>query len=409
MAQQLGAIRYKGKIANVVGFSNSASSKSNKNFVRERASQVANPQTYKQAKQRAKAKPAQMFYAAFEPVLNHAFLPTGKASKNRNRFMKLAMALPQVSDVVKDGNYLPLCNYQVSEGSLGVDTLCKGVADSSIQNQVNFGLRSNIQFDGDSTIAQVSESILNNNPQLTEGQEITIIAVCGVQKQPIRFAATLSFVLDKSDTVDLVQDISNTITISDNGTNLIVLASDGGSIDDVDVLAAALIISSKTKDTWRYSNSFMALSLSGANSGLATESDVIKSYQSTDATKTSGKILQQADNRYTTPITVVSVELVDYTVGSLPASALKVEKAAVAILSDGSRRVAIGDVQGEGYGLMFGISTTAKPASKITNGYCYCWAENDLDIIPVFPEDTSLSTLETIDVNLLPEGNQEVS
>lgn len=338
MGTQLGAIRYKGKIANVVGFSNSASSKSNKNFVRERATQVANPQTYKQAKQRAKAKPAQMFYAAFEPVLNHAFLPTGKASKNRNRFMKLAMALPQVSDVVKDGNYLPLCNYQVSEGALGVDTLCKGRANDNIGNQVIFNLFTSLQFDNESTIADVSTSILAKNPQLSEGQELTILAVCGVQKEPIRFPATLSFVLDTSDSITTVADISGAISINGDGSNLCVFASDGGYLDNVDVLAAALIISSKTKDTWRYTNSFMVLSLSGENSSLATEADVIKSYQSADATRTSNKILQQADNKNNGDISVVQV--IEENIQLAPGVTGMVDRqGCIAIMSDGQRRV----------------------------------------------------------------------
>ena len=398
MAQQLGAIRYKGKIANVVGFSNSASSKSNKNFVRERASQVSNPKTYKQAKQRAKAKPAQMFYAAFEPVLNHAFLPTGKASKNRNRFMKLAMSLDQISDVVKDANYLPLCNYQVSEGALGVDTLCKGAADSSVGNMVIFNLLSNIEFDTDSTIAQVSTAILANNPQLSEGQELTIIAVCGVREEPIRFAATLSFVLDKTNSVTTVGDISGTISISDNGSKLYVFAADGGSIDNVDVLAAALIISSKTKDTWRYTNSFMALSASGAKSVLATEAEVIKSYQSADATRSSNKILQQADNSTkgslsVEKVIVTTIELKEGVSGEITTDTPIVANSCIAILSNGERRIV---TQLEG-----GIEAVAYYDNE-NDVYGANLLDEDGETSPLTIDKTNWDGMQTIDSSLCP-------
>lgn len=403
MAQQLGAIRYKGKIANVVGFSNSASSKSNKNFVRERATQVANPQTYKQAKQRAKAKPAQMFYAAFENVLNHAFIPSGNASKNRNRFMKLAMTLPQVSDVVKDANYLPLCNYQVSEGALGVDTLCKGRANDNIGNQVIFNLFTSLQFDNEATIADVSTSILAKNPQLSEGQELTIIAVCGVQKEPIRFPATLSFVLDTSDSITTVADISGTIGINGDGSNLCVFASDGGNLDNVDVLAAALIISSKTKDTWRYTNSFMVLSLSGENSGLATESDVIKSYQSADATRTSDKILQQANNAKKEEISVqqvlvTSVALKNGVTGEISTNSPTEPNGCIAILSTGERRIVTVETHlaiGDGDAVAFYAQGELEPYNPLTlvNG-------SDEQLLTI--DKTTWDGMQTIDASLCP-------
>ena len=55
-------------MANVVGYKNPASSKANNNFYRERVYTVSNPKTQAQATQRAKVRPAQIFYNAFERV-----------------------------------------------------------------------------------------------------------------------------------------------------------------------------------------------------------------------------------------------------------------------------------------------------------------------------------------------------
>lgn len=81
MAKQTAVVRFKGKLGNIVGYKQNTSSKSTSanDFARIRVTDISNPRTRKQAKQRAKAAPAQMFYQAFEPVLNHSFYPTDSA------------------------------------------------------------------------------------------------------------------------------------------------------------------------------------------------------------------------------------------------------------------------------------------------------------------------------------------
>lgn len=297
MAQQLGAIRFRGKVANVVGFKNSASTKSNKDFVREHVAEITNPQTDAQAAQRSKAKPAQMFYAAFEAVLNHAFKPTAKASINRNMFLKYAMSNPTIPDVEKGEAYLPLVDYRVSRGNLGCDSLCNGkpFVDGS---GVEFGIRCNMETTEDTTIGALSTAILASNPQLVEGQELTFLIIsCSTDTPTSRMSTVISFVLDKSNTLTKLANLYKGMIFLDcisQGDGLVIYTEDSSSMS---ILSAALIISSRSGSSWRYTNSFMNFSNEGeAARDLVSPSAVKQSYMKSEASRESDKILQQADN-----------------------------------------------------------------------------------------------------------------
>lgn len=297
MAQQLGAIRFRGKVANVVGFKNSASTKSNKDFVREHVAEIANPKTDAQAAQRSKAKPAQMFYAAFEAVLNHAFKPSAKASLNRNMFLKYAMANPTIPDVEKGEAYLPLVDYRVSRGNLGFDSLCNGnaVEDGS---GVQFRVYCNMETTEATTVGAFSTAILEANPQLVEGQELTLLVIsCPADRPTLRIATVISFVLDKSNTVTVLANLYKGMVFlgcQSEGDGIVVYSEDA---TETLILAAALIISSRSGSSWRYTNSFMIYSNEGeAARAQVSPSAVKQSYMKSEATRESDKILQQADN-----------------------------------------------------------------------------------------------------------------
>lgn len=339
MAQQLGAIRFKGKVANVVGFKNSASSKSNNNFVREHTSVVSNPKTYAQARQRSKAIPAQNFYAAFENVLNHAFLPTDRASRNRNRFISKAMSLDEIPDVVKGDSYVPVCGYQISEGSLGLDNLCEKVlVDGMERFNLNFTLDANTS---EILLSTVATNILEQNASLEEGQELTFLAVLGSGNDPKdRMVAVTSFVLDTTDTITKFFDVSPMLTLISSDTNKAIVSSRKSGYD---VFACGLIISSRTAKSWRYTNSFMFTRsyYDYAQSELPTESEVIDSYMNTAANRTSDLILQQADNQQTEGVHPTSVTTMNITLAQGVTGTLSANAANIVAMSNGVRKVMV--------------------------------------------------------------------
>lgn len=348
MAQQLGAIRYRGKIANVVGFKNTASRKTNNNFVRERATTVSNPKSYAQATQRCKAKPAQTFYNAFIEVLNHAFLPADKESRNRNEFLSLAMKNPELPDVPKGVTRIPLNALQISKGSLGLDFMTEGTdaTSSIIFGNLETSLVGSLSA---ASISGLSTDLLTYNPQLVEGQELTFIAVLiNDNDSNDRLACILSFVLDKSDTITKVGDLSNLLSLqaTNGGIELRVGSDLSGTYA---VGSAGLIISSKTNSSWRYTSSFMQRTSKGegAYAGLA-KADVVASYMGSRSTQTSDLILQQADNAPSQEVHVVSVSNVAIHLAAGITGTLSNANGALAKMSSGGYRV-VSDASGNIY------------------------------------------------------------
>lgn len=341
MAQQLGAIRFKGKVANVVGFKNSASSKSNNNFVREHQTVVSNPKTYAQARQRSKAIPAQNFYAAFENVLNHAFLPTDRASRNRNRFISKAMSLDEIPDVVKGSSLLPLCKYQVSEGALGLDDLAEVKIPVRISDPLIFNMKVQNNYTANSLISAISTDILSNNPNLEEGMELTFMLILDYSEEEdgsSRSPKFFSIVLDKSNTVTTLEDVAGDENIQIGKRDGYITVEHGVAF----VLAGALIISSRTTSSWRYTNSFIGFSGQGLSiKGKTSEAEVIESYMNSTANRTSDLILQQADNAQTEGVHPSSVTTMNITLAQGVTGTLSANAANIAVMSNGIRKVIV--------------------------------------------------------------------
>ncbi len=328
MAKQSGVLRYTGKLGTTVGYKTSDGS-----FMRERAATISNPRSYAQAKQRAKARPAAMFYAAFENVLNHAFIPEGRASKNRNKFISAAMRLPDVPDVFKGQKRIPVLPYQISEGSLPLDFLCRGSRSGS-DGIIFANLKAN-NVDRDSTIAEASSQILQVTPMLQEGMELTFLIVMGdANDLSIRWPGVISFVLDTQNSGTSVGDVvPGGINVGCTATGFSVESAS----DDYFVYSVGLIVSSKTASSWAYSTGYM-VQTGRAMDGLDVDEDsVIRSYMDPEASRESDKILQQADNATQGGIYVQSFENVAFTKDAEHTGTTSVATAAVAELSNGNR------------------------------------------------------------------------
>lgn len=268
MAQQLGQIRFIGKVGNMVGFTNSASLKKDAVFVRTAPDEVFNPQSNGQARQRSRLKPALNFYSAFAPVLSCAYYPGRNENKNKRYFMRRAMKEPVMSDVMMSENLLPFLPYQVSRGYLGLDALCQKVGEYRFSEHVNvmlFGIKYSYVVEGDYPISQISKILLDDNPELSNGMQITILCIAYLSEDTLtRRAITLSFVLDRDNNVTIWDDIPGSRDISIDGVQLdgetgpyymsVHLAGIGWEIG-----SAAVIISAKKNKSWDYTNSFMHL------------------------------------------------------------------------------------------------------------------------------------------------------
>ncbi len=323
MAKQLGALRFRGKLANVVGYKNtSGASNTNTNFVRERVYEISNPQTYAQSAQRAKVKPAQLFYMAFEPVLNHAFLPTAKASRNRNRFMSLALR-NGVPGLLRGESTLPLFPYQISEGSLGLDRYAVGAAAA---DSIVFPISVEDGVEG-ASIGAISRAILENNVGFVRGEELTFLVIAGNGDFNARYAQHFSFILNPDDEINGTEQILPVgISLSAAGGQLSV-----SGVDGVVLYAAGLIISSKTTSSYIYSKSFMCLTETAVELSIS-ENSAILSYMKGSSDHSSDLILQQANNAQAGNV-VVPVSYEENPLGDPETSVV------VVVMSDGSQRL----------------------------------------------------------------------
>lgn len=295
MAKQTAVVRFKGKLGNIVGYKQNTSSKSSssEDFARIRVTDVSNPRTRKQARQRAKAVPAQMFYQAFEPVLNHAFFPASSNVKNKNRFLALAMKNAVVPNVVKGQRSVPITvPYQVSQGSLGLDYLCvAGPGNGSMQ--LLFSLPgSSLTANSGTTVGNFSFAVLSANPVLEAGMELSFLVLLVADNDPNAVIAQhWSIVLNEGDSITTLGDLGwyedISAVISSNGTEF--------ECSTLGLAAGALIISSKASSSWRYTNSYLGQTAFGEGFDSNYE-EVIASYMNPDTTATSSLILQQANN-----------------------------------------------------------------------------------------------------------------
>lgn len=358
MARQLGAVRLQGKLANVVGYKNPASSKANNNFYRERVYTVSNPKTQAQAVQRAKVRPAQIFYNGFERVLNHAFLPSLRASRNRNRFMSLAMRLDEIPDIMKGEAFLPFCQYQISAGALGLDDLTVANSISEAPPTITFDYAGSILFsnlriddsldmDPDDTIGAVSTLLIQNNTGLVEGMELTFLAVVASSADPTqRVAQIVSFVLDTNNSVTTLQDIMGDYLVWKIGPNYSLILTT--ETVDYQVLSAGVIISARAGNTYVYTNSRMCHSYRVESSYNNYEAEVIASYMGDSASRGSDLILQQASNKAPgNRVVPSSVAQTEITLADGVTGTLSSRYAGVVTMTNGDRRILVANALGQ--------------------------------------------------------------
>ena len=358
MARQLGAVRLQGKLANVVGYKNPASSKANNNFYRERVYTVSNPRTQAQAVQRAKVRPAQIFYNGFERVLNHAFLPSLRASRNRNRFMSLAMKLDEIPDIMKGEAFLPFCQYQISAGALGLDALAAAASIKKAPAGANFDWSGSILFpnlriddsidmDPTDTIGAVSSLLIENNTGLVEGMELTFLAVVRSGADVTqRVAQIVSFVLDKGNSVTKLGDIMGDYLAWKKGAGYTLILTTESN--DYEVLSAGLIISARAGNTYVYTNSKMCKSWRAEEAYSDGEDSVIASYMEGGSSRGSELILQQASNKAPgNRVVPSSVSQIEITLADGVTGTLSSQNAGIVTMTNGDKRILVANALGQ--------------------------------------------------------------
>lgn len=193
MAKGTGLIgNFKGKVGNMVGYNLKDSNNKQTQGIRVYQPVVRNPKSYAQAQQRCIMKPINDFYRALKPVISRG--QEGKAYGNASR-------LAWLRDVMKDFNgpwlvkgsteQWPIA-CKITNGSLSGLTITE-IDSSLIGVEVLDGAQPSSV-----TIGNVSERIKGAYPSISDGDQITFVAVC--RNGNLMTPVIKSFVIDTTST-----------------------------------------------------------------------------------------------------------------------------------------------------------------------------------------------------------------
>ena len=161
---------WKGKKGSSVFYQIKNSNSLQKQGVRERNYEPANPQTANQAGQRMRMYPAQAVYGAIKSVIERSWQGVKYGQMSRQAYLKTALRESLFPSISKGDNVVVPGPYQISKGSL------QEVEATVSAGRFTFPLFCS-QSDFDTSIADVSSSLLSSaNPFLNEGDQLTFVA-----------------------------------------------------------------------------------------------------------------------------------------------------------------------------------------------------------------------------------------
>lgn len=196
MAKGLGLIgNFRGKFGNAVGYNLKDSNNKQTQGIRIYQPIVKNPKTYAQAEQRAKLAPINATYRALKDVIDRG--QEGIAYGNKSRLAWLSQALKGYQDgwFLKGTDLKACAIVPITKGSL-THTLIVSASEMG----VSFNWGTDVEK-APTTIGELSTILLQYQPSLLEGDQITCINVRGVYQSPA--ADVISFVIDKTSVATL--------------------------------------------------------------------------------------------------------------------------------------------------------------------------------------------------------------
>lgn len=160
---------WKGKKGSSVFYQIANSNSLQKQGIRERNYEPANPQSYNQAGQRMRMYPAQAVYGAIKDVIERSWQGVKYGQMSRQEYLKRALKQPIVPAVSKGMGVVVPAPYQIAKGTLAEFT-ARADGNGNFTIPIYCG-----SSDWDSTIAEFSSAVLELNTTLREGDQITIV------------------------------------------------------------------------------------------------------------------------------------------------------------------------------------------------------------------------------------------
>lgn len=176
-----------------------------KQGIRERVYEISNPQTIGQTDQRMKMLPLQRLGATLGTIVRRSWEGVEYGGKTWQKFLSANMGrnstLPYVD---KDDDRTIPGDIQVSKGSL--DAIVYTYDDDELGTNIKIG---NHQATRPTTIGDLSQKIIDNNPTINQGDQLTFI-VCTTNAhdgsevlEASYYWSVVSFILDPNDNTQL--------------------------------------------------------------------------------------------------------------------------------------------------------------------------------------------------------------
>lgn len=303
MGIQLGALKFKGKFNDSVGFTNgNAKSEATRYAVRNRVTQISNPKTSGQAGQRVKLAPAQNFYRALAMLLDHSWEGVKYGGRSYSEFLKRAMLMSEgFPYVIKGTKEAWPGEYVIADGSLAPVGIYR-IEETYVTTEIAF----TGSWQG-ATIGEISANIISQNSNLKDGDQITFIMGYLIDNQPAYMYTRL------------ILDTTNTGTYgTEDGFTLYKVADKLSFMpvsNDVEPVAAAVIISRPPRNAggaWQRSFSQMKVADSIKHdymSEIAKHRAVITYMIQKSSTSSSYYLNEGGDETPEAPVTQVEVTI----------------------------------------------------------------------------------------------------
>lgn len=227
---------WKGKKGSSVFYQIKNSNSLQKQGVRERNYEPANPKSARQAGQRMRMYPAQAVYGVLKDTIERSWQGVKYGQMTRQAYLKAALRSDIFPAVSKGDGVIVPGPYQIARGTLQeirTSLSADGVAFFSLLMQ---------EQPADGNISSWSEVLLNSNLTLREGDQITIVACYTPNPSVVQFKwAVISFYLSLTDETRL-NDFFNP-----HGLDLTAVAGDFAvelaATGDAFIYGAACIVS----------------------------------------------------------------------------------------------------------------------------------------------------------------------
>lgn len=224
-----------GKKGSTVFYRVTNSSDAQKQGMRERVYTPSNPQSYNQAGQRMKLLPAQRVYGILKDTIERSWQGVTYGAKTRYQYLKLALAQDVFPAVEKNSGIVVPGPYVIAQGSLQE---YPQQFDENGTFVISMPGTSTVDYE-DGTVGDLATSLLEQNPQLKAGDQLTFVLCYTTTNNSTNFIWVVrSIYLDTSSTQALNEVLGTGFELGATMQSVTISKSGGGT-----TYAAAMIVS----------------------------------------------------------------------------------------------------------------------------------------------------------------------